>query len=467
MSRVESRAKEFANVNQGFDTTTSKFVLAGVKVDNPFIVIRPTTPRSDRIEAKLFGAAHGFRGPPPKKTTVPIARWDGCRENTYGASFYSNANRLKEKAAATGTAEDPGAQAVARMFKYLQASNQDIVGNFEKMDADGSGELDVEEFKAALLAMGLGMSDEEMGLVMREIDTDGGGTVSIDEFVDRMKQIDSRMAEGGTGTVHEVLDRIFDFINTTKFRIIDMFNKIDIDGNGELDAVEFYACMKELGLDLSEGEVQLIMEVLDSDGGGSIGIDEFMTEMQKIHRKRRKAEKAARQDRSLSRMSDYEKKREASRYAGTSAHPATAGIDINFAFPDPEPLPPPPGGRDRRWRPPTAERFQPSNQAFSTHYSGNHNPMVFIGPQDGVARQRSLPAIDTSLDHIRGRENTPSGAYGRISLNQSALHATRTHRLRHKPLSSDGNPSERARWNSAEATIESEKSRFRSLSGMA
>ena len=33
--------------------------------------------------------------------------------------------------------------AVNRMFKYLQASNQDIVANFAKFDDDGSGELDV------------------------------------------------------------------------------------------------------------------------------------------------------------------------------------------------------------------------------------------------------------------------------------------------------------------------------------
>ena len=48
------------------------------------------------------------------------------------------------------------------MFRYLQKSNQDIVANFERMDTDGSGELDAGEFRAALLEMGLGMSDEEI-----------------------------------------------------------------------------------------------------------------------------------------------------------------------------------------------------------------------------------------------------------------------------------------------------------------
>ena len=79
-------------------------------------------------------------------------------------------------------------------------------------------------------------------------------------------------------------------------------------------------CIKDMGLDLDEKEVGLIMEKLDSDGGGSIGIDEFLEEMRQIHRKRRKDEKAA--ARANARPSEYEKKREASRYAA-GGHPAS------------------------------------------------------------------------------------------------------------------------------------------------
>ena len=193
------KAIEFQHVNNGFDHRSSRFVKAGVKNENVFAVIRPTTPRNDRIETKLFGVAHGFRGPPPKKQTRGVARFDGCRESNYGASFYSNVNRIQEVNDAKDAAPvDASEAAVNRMFRYLQSSNQDIVANFAKFDDDGSGELDVDEFRAALLEMGLGMDDEQMGLVMREIDTDGGGTISIDEFTDRMKQIDSRILCTGT-----------------------------------------------------------------------------------------------------------------------------------------------------------------------------------------------------------------------------------------------------------------------------
>lgn len=158
LTKCQARAIEFQHVNNGFDKVNSTFVNAGTKNEAVFMVIRPTTPRNDRIETKLFGAQHGFSTGPPIKQTRGVARFDGCRESNYGASFYSNVNRVKEaKAKQPAVAGDASTVAVNRMFKYLQASNQDIVANFAKFDDDGSGELDVDEFRAALLEMGLGM----------------------------------------------------------------------------------------------------------------------------------------------------------------------------------------------------------------------------------------------------------------------------------------------------------------------
>lgn len=450
----KAKAIEFQHVNNGFDHRSSRFVKAGVKDENVFAVIRPTTPRNDRIETKLFGAAHGFRGPPPKKQTRGVARFDGCRESNYGASFYSNVNRIQEVNDAKDAAPvDASEAAVNRMFRYLQSSNQDIVANFAKFDDDGSGELDVDEFRAALLEMGLGMDDEQMGLVMREIDTDGGGTISIDEFTDRMKQIDSRMTAGGVGTVQATLDRIFEFIHEKKFRVIDMFNKIDVDGNGELDALEFHMCMKDMGLDLDKKEVGLIMEKLDSDGGGSIGIDEFLEEMRQIHRKRRKDEKAA--ARANARPSEYDKKREASRYAA-GGHPAIDALGdeaiINFAH---EELPEEsfegarPSGprRSGRWRPPSAERYEPPHQAFDSHYRASaHNAFSYTDPDSSVVKQRSLPDInaryageiagaDPVVGPIAGDVGAVYGDSGRgveYKFNAHSLNRSYVHKVGHK-----------------------------------
>ena len=435
----KARAMAFESVNNGFDKRNSTFVTAGTKNENVFMVIRPTTPRNDRIETKLFGAAHGFRGPPPRKQTRGIARWDGCRESNFGASFYSNVNRKKELQAAKAAGPvDAGKAAVERMFKYLQSSNQDIIANFAKFDEDGSGELDVDEFRNALLEMGLGMNDEDMGLVMREIDKDGGGTISIDEFTERMQKIDSRMTAGGVGTVQATLDKIFEFIQEKKFRVMDMFNKIDVDGNGELDALEFHMCMKEMGLDLSKDEVALVLAELDTDGGGTIGIDEFLEEMKQIHRRRRKEEK--KRATAHSRTSDYDRKREASKYAA-GGHPAIDALGeeavINFSRPDSDEEEgdfhrPSGARRGGRWRPPSAERFEASHMAFDASYQATSHSAFKYEDKGGAMRQRTLPDINSRLSYevadAEPREGPADLSFGtsgkKLVLNDNALNRT-------------------------------------------
>jgi hypothetical protein len=63
-----------------------------------------------------------------------------------------------------------------------------------------------------------------------------------------------------------------------------MFMKIDVDGNGELDEGEFKFAMSELGLELSDVEVGLVMRELDTDGQGTIDTAEFLDRMKEIHR---------------------------------------------------------------------------------------------------------------------------------------------------------------------------------------
>ena len=141
-----------AGMQSGFVFATNKFVVAGFKQQAGSLAIRPTTPNNERPEVKLFGAKHGFRGPPPKLVKRHVAQFEGSTNNEFGASWYSNVLRRQDNVAAeSADDEDPATKAINRLFSYLQKSKLDVVANFARMDADGSGELDEEEFKAALL----------------------------------------------------------------------------------------------------------------------------------------------------------------------------------------------------------------------------------------------------------------------------------------------------------------------------
>jgi Ca2+-binding EF-hand superfamily protein len=66
----------------------------------------------------------------------------------------------------------------------------------------------------------------------------------------------------------------------------DMFNRLDIVGDGELTLKEFGACDDKTREELCDlfntDDLVELFEVLDVDGGGSVSIDEFCEEMTKL-----------------------------------------------------------------------------------------------------------------------------------------------------------------------------------------
>jgi len=54
---------------------------------------------------------------------------------------------------------------------------------FEDADIDGSGYLDIEEFRSLLQRAGLGLSEPELNAVMAEVDLNGDGLISWSEFI--------------------------------------------------------------------------------------------------------------------------------------------------------------------------------------------------------------------------------------------------------------------------------------------
>jgi hypothetical protein len=59
---------------------------------------------------------------------------------------------------------------------------QEITEAFNLFDADGSGNIDADELKAAMEALGLKPSKKEIEKMIAEIDQDGSGTIDFDEF---------------------------------------------------------------------------------------------------------------------------------------------------------------------------------------------------------------------------------------------------------------------------------------------
>lgn len=88
----------------------------------------------------------------------------------------------------------------------------------------------------------------------------------------------------------EGLNRLLDHLAAQKYRMVDFFDQIDLNGDSELDGPEFRAIMEQVGLQLPEPDLLAILAELDKDGDGSVSLAEFFERMRMLQRRRRAAE---------------------------------------------------------------------------------------------------------------------------------------------------------------------------------
>ena len=91
--------------------------------------------------------------------------------------------RLKKKSLAL--------QDEKRIFSYLEqwmdSKYLRIRDAFKRIDTDGSGELDINEFQDLCASMGLALSQSELQWIFERIDTDKSGEISFQEFDDHIR----------------------------------------------------------------------------------------------------------------------------------------------------------------------------------------------------------------------------------------------------------------------------------------
>ena len=62
---------------------------------------------------------------------------------------------------------------------------------FQHFDDDGSGSIDVEELRQAMMALGIKVTMSSCKKILAQIDTDGSGTIEWDEFLRGQSQLNS------------------------------------------------------------------------------------------------------------------------------------------------------------------------------------------------------------------------------------------------------------------------------------
>eukprot|EP01045_Picozoa_sp_COSAG04_P025492 COSAG04_NODE_3354_length_2900_cov_14.029275_2_plen_771_part_01 len=199
---------------------------------------------------------------------------------------------------------------------------------FHRFDEDDSGGLEPEEFRRAMLELGVMLDDDELEHMMDEMDNDGDGYINALEFCTRMRVAkrdgrahakqqqaarvssstpDSARAPSRSSVAPpsaqagqscpfllEAMERLSSGL-ASKRKAREAFDKMDKDSSGELDAAELATATKCLNLDLDPRHIDALMLHLDRDGDGSVSTDEFIAAVweEKLVHLRKKFQAAA------------------------------------------------------------------------------------------------------------------------------------------------------------------------------
>ncbi|KAI3424476.1 hypothetical protein D9Q98_010026 [Chlorella vulgaris] len=143
--------------------------------------------------------------------------------------------------------------------KIGEKQEKELRAAFNMFDKDSSGSIDVSELKLVLRAMGQFPTPTELAELMQRMDADGNGEVDFQEFVNAM---------AGQQEEDELGDQLQE--------LQDVFSLFDADGSGQLSADELQRALKILGVSMSTAEVELLIKEVDADGDGEISCDELL-----------------------------------------------------------------------------------------------------------------------------------------------------------------------------------------------
>jgi centrin-3 len=155
----------------------------------------------------------------------------------------------------------PGAGAVKRRQRQelSEEQKQEIKEAFDLFDTDKTGTIDYHELKVAMRALGFDVKKQEVLNLMKEYDREGAGQIEYHDFLEIMT---TKISE--RDPVEEILKA---------------FKLFDEDNTGKISLRNLRRVARELGENLSDDELQAMIDEFDKDGDGEINEQEFLNIM--------------------------------------------------------------------------------------------------------------------------------------------------------------------------------------------
>ncbi|CAM6050501.1 unnamed protein product [Sphagnum compactum] len=204
----------------------------------------------------------------PQSKGPPIVQRQGLALADAGSKDIIPCNNLAESCATGNIISFRKGVGAARRDKnkgrsqgLSEEQKQEIREAFDLFDTDGSGTIDAKELKVAMRALGFEPKKEEIKKMIADIDKDGSGTIDFEEFLQMMT---TKMGE-----------------RDSKEEIMKAFRLFDDDETGKISFKNLKRVAKELGENMTDEELQEMIDEADRDGDGEINEEEFYRIMKK------------------------------------------------------------------------------------------------------------------------------------------------------------------------------------------
>jgi len=148
--------------------------------------------------------------------------------------------------------------------ELTEEQKHEIREAFDLFDTDGSGTIDIKELKVAMRALGFEPKKEEIKKMVADLDKDAASQNSGIDFNDFLLMMTQKMSE-----------------KDSREEILKAFRLFDDDETGKISFKNLKRVAKELGENLTDEELQEMIDEADRDGDGEINENEFLRIMKK------------------------------------------------------------------------------------------------------------------------------------------------------------------------------------------
>jgi len=132
---------------------------------------------------------------------------------------------------------------------------QEIKEAFDLFDSEKTGKIDYHELKVAMRAMGFEPKRDEVRRMIAESDRDGSGSIAFETFQAVMA---NKMR-----------------VRDPKEEAVKAFRLFDDDETGTISLKNLRRVAKELGENMTDDELQEVVDFCDKDGRGEILMEDF------------------------------------------------------------------------------------------------------------------------------------------------------------------------------------------------